>query len=160
MIIPLYKNLTDTQYKINNLRKIFAIFDVPESELVFYLKDEDNSETVAGNRYEIRKKYWEYTLPQLKNAFSENGLFGNVNPVTSNWIAGFVGIPGIHIDCVANFDESRVELYLGMASKEKNKELFGFLFARKDIGCDDSVVVNSDHIKRPIFFGIQSYDTR
>lgn len=123
---------TDTQYKINNLRKIFAIFDVPESELVFYLKDEDNSETVAGNRYEIRKKYWEYTLPQLKNAFSENGLFGNVNPVTSNWIAGFVGIPGIHIDCVANFDESRVELYLGMASKEKNKELFGFLFARKD----------------------------
>lgn len=123
---------TDTQYKINNLRKIFAIFDVPESELVFYLKDEDNSETVAGNRYEIRKKYWEYTLPQLKNAFGENGLFGNVNPVTSNWIAGFVGIPGIHIDCVANFDESRVELYLGMASKEKNKELFGFLFARKD----------------------------
>lgn len=123
---------TDTQYKINNLRKIFAIFDVPESELVFYLKDEDNSETVAGNRYEIRKKYWEYTLPQLKNAFSENGLFGNVNPVTSNWIAGFVGIPGIHIDCVANFDESRVELYLGMASKEKNKELFSFLFARKD----------------------------
>ena len=123
---------TDTQYKINNLRKIFAIFDVPDSELVFYLKDEDNSETVAGNRYEIRKKYWEYTLPQLKNAFSENGLFGNVNPVTSNWIAGFVGIPGIHIDCVANFDESRVELYLGMASKEKNKELFGFLFARKD----------------------------
>ena len=123
---------TDTQYKINNLRNIFAIFDVPESELVFYLKDEDNSETVAGNRYEIRKKYWEYTLPQLKNAFSENGLFGNVNPVTSNWIAGFVGIPGIHIDCVANFDESRVELYLGMASKEKNKELFGFLFARKD----------------------------
>lgn len=123
---------TDTQYKINNLRKIFAIFDVPESELVFYLKDEDNSETVAGNRYEIRKKYWEYTLLQLKNAFSENGLFENVNPVTSNWIAGFVGIPGIHIDCVANFDESRVELYLGMASKEKNKELFGFLFARKD----------------------------
>lgn len=123
---------TDTQYKINNLRKIFDIFDVPESELVFYLKDEDNSETVAGNRYEIRKKYWEYTLPQLKNAFSENGLFENVNPVTSNWIAGFVGIPGIHIDCVANFDESRVELYLGMASKEKNKELFGFLFARKD----------------------------
>lgn len=123
---------TDTQYKINNLRKIFAIFDVPESELVFYLKDEDNSETVAGNRYEIRKKYWEYTLPQLKNAFSENGLFGNANPVTSNWIAGFVGIPGIHIDCIANFDESRVELYLGMASKEKNKELFGFLFARKD----------------------------
>lgn len=31
---------------------------------------------------------------------------------------------------------------------------------QREIGCDDSVVVNSDHIKRPIFFGIQSYDTR
>ena len=37
-----------------------------------------------------------------------------------------------HIDCVANYDESRVEFYLGMASKEQNKALFDFLFARKD----------------------------
>lgn len=122
---------TDTQYKVNILRKIFALFDVPESELVFYLRDEENSEPVAGTRYEIRKKYWEYALPQIKDSFGENGPFSNVNPVTNNWIAGFVGVAGIHIDCVANFDESRVEFYLGMASKEQNKALFDFLYARK-----------------------------
>ena len=123
---------TDTQYKINILRKIFALFGVSESELVFYLRDEETSEPVAGTRHEIRKKYWEYALPQLKAAFGENGPFSNVNPVTNNWIAGFVGVSGIHIDCIANYDESRVEFYLGMASKEQNKALFDFLFARKD----------------------------
>lgn len=123
---------TDTQYKINILRKIFALFGVPENELVFYLRDEETSEPVSGTRHEIRKKYWEYALPQLKSAFGENGPFSNVNPVTNNWIAGFVGVSGIHIDCVANYDESRVEFYLGMASKEQNKALFDFLFARKD----------------------------
>lgn len=123
---------TDTQYKINILRKIFALFGVPENELVFYLRDEETSEPVSGTRHEIRKKYWEYALPQLKSAFGENGPFSNVNPVTNNWITGFVGVSGIHIDCVANYDESRVEFYLGMASKEQNKALYDFLFARKD----------------------------
>lgn len=123
---------TDTQYKINILRKIFALFGVPENELVFYLRDEETSEPVSGTRHEIRKKYWEYALPQLKSAFGENGPFSNVNPVTNNWIAGFVGVSGIHIDCVANYDESRVEFYLGMASKEQNKALYDFLFAWKD----------------------------
>lgn len=123
---------TDTQYKINNLRKIFALFDVPESELVFYLREEENSEAVVETRYEIRKRYWEYALPHIKMSFGENGPFSNVNPATSNWISGFVGVSGIHIDCVANFDEARVEIYLGMASKEQNKALFDFLLARKD----------------------------
>lgn len=122
---------TDTQYKINILRKIFALFGVSESELVFYLKDEENAEPVAGTRYEIRKKYWEYALPQIKAAFGEKGPFSNVNPVTNNWISGFVGIAGISICCVANYDESRVEFYLGTSSKEKNKALFDFLYARK-----------------------------
>lgn len=122
---------TDTQYKINILRKIFALYGVSESELVFYLRDEENAEPIAGTRHEIRKKYWEYALPHIKASFGENGPFSNVNPVTNNWIAGFVGVSGIHIDCVANYDESRVEFYLGMASKEQNKALFDFLFARK-----------------------------
>lgn len=129
---------TDTQYKINILRKIFALFEVPESELVLYLKDEENAGPVAGTRYEIRKKYWEYALPQIRAAFGEKGPFSNVNPVTSNWISGFVGIAGISICCVANYDESRVEFYLGTSSKEKNKALFDFLYARKS-GIEESM---------------------
>ena len=124
---------TDTQYKLNILRKIFALFGIAESELVFYLKDEENTEPTSGSRYEIRKKYWEYALPHIKASFGEKGPFHNVNPVTNNWIAGFIGIAGVHIGCIANYNESRVQLYLGMASKEQNKALFDFLYARKSI---------------------------
>lgn len=123
---------TDTQYKINNLRKLFALFDVPESELVFYLREEENADALAGTRYEIRKRYWEYALPHIRASFGEAGPFSNVNPATTNWIAGFVGVYGVQIDCVANFDEARAELYFGKETKEKNKALFDFLLARKE----------------------------
>lgn len=122
---------TDTQYKINVLRKLFAQFGIAESELIFYLKDDETAEPAVGTRHETRKKYWEYALPHIRAAFGESGPFSNVNPGINNWIAGFVGIPGIHIDCVANYDGARVEFYLGMASKEKNKELFDYLYDRR-----------------------------
>ena len=124
---------TDTQYKINVLRKLFALFGVEENTLVFYLRDEENNETVTSSRYEIRKKYWEYALPGIRAAFGNSGSFSNVNPVTNNYVSGFIGIPGISVNCVANFDEARVELYLGMVAKEQNKAVFDFLSARKEM---------------------------
>jgi len=123
---------TDTQYKISVLRKLLTLFGVEENTLVFYLRDEENAEAATSSRHEIRKKYWEYALPGIRAVFENNGPFSNVNPVTSNYIAGFIGIPGISINCVANFDEARVELYLGTASKDQNKRVFDFLLAQKE----------------------------
>lgn len=123
---------TDTQYKINVLRKLFALFGVEESELVFYLRDEESADAAAGSRHEIRKKYWEYALPAIKAAFGGNGPFSNVNPVANNYVSGFIGIPGVCINCVSNFDGARVELYLGMAEKGRNKAVFDYLFMRKE----------------------------
>lgn len=123
---------TDTQYKINALRKLFALFGVEESELVFYLRDEENAEAATGSRHEIRKRYWEYALPGIRAAFGNNGPFSNVNPVTNNYVSGFIGIPGVCINCVSNFDGARVEFYLGMPAKERNKAAFDYLFDRKE----------------------------
>ena len=78
---------TDTQYKINVLRKLFALFGVEENMLVFYLRDEENNEAVTSSRYEIRKKYWEYALPGIRVAFGNSGPFSNVNPVTNNYVS-------------------------------------------------------------------------
>lgn len=39
---------------------------------------------------------------------------------------------GNHTVWIQNTHEARVEIYLGMASKEKNKALFDFLLGRKD----------------------------
>ena len=123
---------TDTQYKINVLRKLFALFGVEESELVFYLRDEEGTDVATGSRHEIRKKYWEYALPAIKAAFGGNGPFSNINPVANNYVSGFIGIPGVCINCVSNFDGARVELYLGMAEKGQNKAVFDHLFMRKE----------------------------
>lgn len=123
---------TDTQYKINVLRKLFALFGVEESELVFYLRDEENAEAATGSRHEIRKRYWEYALPGIKAAFGNNGPFSNVNPAINNYVSGFIGIPGVCINCVSNFDGARVEFYLGMPEKERNKAAFDYLFVRKE----------------------------
>lgn len=123
---------TDTQYKINILRKLFALFGVEKSELVFYLRDEENAEAATGSRHEIRKRYWEYALPGIRAAFGNNGPFSNVNPVTNNYVSGFIGIPGVCINCVSNFDGVRVEFYLGMPAKERNKAAFDYLFDRKE----------------------------
>ena len=120
---------TDTQYKINILKKMFSLFDIDPTELVFYLRDDSTVEADESGRHAIRKKYWAFLLPSLREV---TGIFNNVNPSRMNWINGYPGYSGIHVSCVANFDSARVELYLEMPSKERNKELFDFLHSRKD----------------------------
>ena len=119
---------TGTQYKINLLRKVFSLFNIDPIELVFYLREDSNLETNYSRRHDLRREYWEYLLPQLRDA---TGIFNNVNPSTMNWINGYPGYGGIAIACVANLDSARVELYIDMTPKERNKELFDFLYARK-----------------------------
>lgn len=124
---------TGTQQKVNALRKFFKLFGVDPSELIFYLKDlEDaaSSEDVP-KRHEIRRKYWTYALPFIRDNFGEGGLFSHTNPVKDNWIPGFFGIGGCTIVCVANYNCARVEVYLGKSEKSKNKNAFEYLYKHK-----------------------------
>lgn len=122
----------DTQYKQSVLRKLFAIFGVEENELVFYLRDEVQESPVHGTRFEIRKRYWEYALPNMRAVFDGKGAYSNVNPSTSNWVNGFIGFAGIHIVSVANMDGARVELYIEKRTKEENKKIFDYLYNKKE----------------------------
>jgi len=124
-----------TQHKINTLRRYFVLFGEDPAELVFYLKGQDEEGTTENSpaRYELRKRYWKYALPFIKEKFASAGsdTFNNVNSSIENWIAGFFGVGGFNITCAANFDSARVQFYLGKTSKEKNKEAFDFLYAHK-----------------------------
>ncbi len=119
-----------TQYKLNTLRKFFALFSADPADLVFYLKDQDETKSAeeSPERYEIRKKYWAFALPYIQ----EGGIFRNVNPTSSNWISGFFGVSGFSVVCIANYDCARVQFYLGKSDREKNKAAFDFLYKHKE----------------------------
>lgn len=124
---------SSTQSKISVLNRVFELYDADPSDLVFYLRDENESvDKETGTRYELRRKYWAYALEKIKEAHEEGNSFANVNPSKSNWISGFFGISGFKINCVANFDFAMVELYLGKVKKEENKKAFDMLIRYKD----------------------------
>ncbi len=123
---------TNTQSKISVLCKIFKLYNAEPSDLIFILRNvSDEIEKESGTRYEIRRKYWTYALDIIKSAQGENGIFSNVNPSKDNWISGFFGISGFNISCIANYDQARVELYLGKPKKEDNKKIFDQLMQHK-----------------------------
>ncbi len=123
---------TNTQSKLSVLNRLFALYDIDPTDLVFYLRDEnEEKENEIGTRYELRRKYWTYALEFIHEAHGD-GSFSNVNPSKDNWISGFFGVQGCSICCVANWDCARVELYLGKNDAQKNKKLFDLLYAKKN----------------------------
>ena len=95
------------------------------------MRDESEDAALEGTRFEIRKKYWQFALPDIQAAHTDTGAFTNVTGSKSNWLSGFFGFGGCHIDCVANFDCARVEMYIGTNDKALNKKLFDTVVANK-----------------------------
>lgn len=122
---------TSTALKMSILRRMFTLFDVDPMDLVFYLKDEESDRAAEANRYEIRKKYWTYALPIIQKQHAHRGAFSNVSPGTSNTVSGFFGISGFNISCIANFDQARIDFYMGKSDTAKNKAAYDTLYAHK-----------------------------
>ena len=123
---------TSTQSKLSVLNRVFKLYDADPADLVFYLRDENESvEEEAGTRYELRRKYWSYALGYIKQAHGDGGPFSNVNPSKENWINGFFGISGFSLWCVANYGSARVELHFSKAKKEENKKAFDTVILHK-----------------------------
>ena len=124
---------TSTWQKISILRRLFALYKLDSSDLVFYLRDEDDTEydDQEAGRYEVRRKFWAYALNIIKEAHQESGAFSNCNPVKENWTNGYFGIQGFNLCCVANFDSARVEVYFGKADNEENKKAFDIVATHK-----------------------------
>ena len=124
---------TSTTSKLSVLNRVFKLYDADPSDLVFYLRDENESaEDEAGTRYELRRRYWTYALNLIKEAHGEGKSFSNVNPSKENWVNGFFGISGFNLSCIANYDSARVDLNMGKAKKEENKKAFDKLIAHRE----------------------------
>lgn len=124
---------TSTQTKLSVLNKVFKLYDADPSDLVFYLRDENESaEEEAGTRHEMLRKYWIYALDIIKETHGDGGPFANVNPSKQNWISACFGMSGFDVSCIANMDSARVDLYLGKGKKEENKKAFDMLMTHKE----------------------------
>lgn len=124
---------TSTQSKLSVLNRLFKLYDEEPTDLVFYLRDEnDENEDEVGTRFELRRRYWTYALPIIQKAHGSEGSFSNVNPSRDNWINGFFGIGGFYLCCVANFDSARSEVVFGRGNKQENKDAFDKLYIHKD----------------------------
>lgn len=123
---------TNTQSKLSVLNKIFKLYGVDSTDLVFYLRDEnEGAEDEVGTRYELRRKFWTFALQHIHAAHGD-GSFSNVNPSKENWISGFFGVSGFSLNCVANYDCARVELWMGKPEKDANKKAFDMLLGYKN----------------------------
>lgn len=123
---------TSTQSKLSVLNRLFKLYDENPADLVFFLRDENELTTdEPGSRHELRRRYWTYALPIIREAHGQDGSFTNVSPGRENWINGFFGISGFNICCVANYDAARVELVFQKSDKAENKKSFDALISHK-----------------------------
>lgn len=125
---------TSTSTKISILRKFFKAYGANEDDLVFYLRDENATDTDISVQEELRIKYWNYALPLLQKAHDDgsgHGCYTGCVATKSNWMGGSFGIGGFSIGCVANFNEAKVTLALSSSDKERNKKAYDYLFSKK-----------------------------
>ncbi len=123
---------TSTQYKVSLLHKFFALYKADPEDLVFYMKDDaEENPMLAGTRYEIRRKYWEYALPAIQNAHEDTGCFSGCVGSKENWISGYFGVAGCSVQCIANYDSVRIEFYFGRGDAAFNKNAYDYVYAHK-----------------------------
>lgn len=125
---------TSTWMKASILRRLFKLYNVDPTELVFYLRDEtDNADLVdVSEKQVLRRRYWTYALESIHANHAGNGSFSNVNPSVQSWISGYFGISGFSIACTTSTSFAGVEIYLGNTNKDRNKEAFDYLTGFKD----------------------------
>ena len=121
---------TATQYKINTLRKFFEQYNQDPTDLIFFLEDAKSSSDKAEDDHDItRRKYWATALDAIQQS---TGTFLNVTSTKNNLITGTTNRSGVTINCVANLDSVRVEIYIDLWDYEKTKEFYAKLEAHKN----------------------------
>jgi hypothetical protein len=118
-----------TQYKINLLQKFFALYGEDPENLVFLIREGAAANDDEAGRFSLRQNFLTQAIPAIRSA---TGTFNYVNPTTSNTIQGASGCAGVYYNCVANYDNAWVELYISSPAKAVNKAVFDALEKQRD----------------------------
>lgn len=95
------------------------------------VKDELKTTYTQDSRKGIRRRYWEYALPIIKEAHGQDGSFKNVTTSKEYWLNGAIGMNGFYVTCEARMDNAGVCLSLTNYDGDRNKSAFDFLASQK-----------------------------
>lgn len=125
-----------TPYQFNE--QLFINFEqiIPTKDAEDYMigmaekaQNDIQTQTKLQNRHIIRIDFWKYLLDKMN---SKSNLFNNISPSKDNWIGKGSGVRGIPYNFVVSGQYARVELYIDRGNKEENKQVFDYLFDKKD----------------------------
>lgn len=120
-----FKAGTNNQKKFNLLRIILALYNIEETDLVFYLrKPEPNVVTPESGVPKLRYDFWSFALPGI---IKQTGRFKNRNPLSCNVYNSETEIKGVWIGINANLNKCRVDLTIRTESREKTNDIFDYL---------------------------------
>ena len=117
---------SNTNEKVKRLKKLVELYNLDYEDYKLCIADEKES----ISRYNIRKQYWEYALNNYIK--KSNNRFENINATKDNWVTSSTGVAGYYITCIANQNETRVELYIDTGDAGKNKLAFENLLSKKE----------------------------
>ena len=119
----------NTNTKIRILSKLFELYDEDPDNLIFYFEDSDNFDRTPEN---IKEEYWNYAIPIIKEANSDNDSFKNNTRSKGSWIVGSIGIRRFYISCYYYMKSAKVSMTLNKPDKEVNKAAFDYLYKNKE----------------------------
>lgn len=120
-----FKAGTNNQEKLNLLRIILALYNIEETDLVFYLrKPEPRVVTPESGVPKLRYDFWSFALPGI---IKQTGRFKNRNPLSCNVYNSETEIKGVWIGINANLNKCRVDLTIRTESREKTNDIFDYL---------------------------------
>ena len=102
----------------------FSIVAEPSEQL----KDAGEIKEELAERHVKRLEFWKQLLEKSKN---RTDLFSNVSQTKDNWLSTGAGKTGLSYSYVVLMDLVRVEFYIDLGDKNKNKKIFDDLFKRK-----------------------------
>ena len=114
-----------------NVEQILPTKDTEDFAISIASKAQEEIEVqeTLKNRHLVRIKFWEHFLTKSN---SNNNLFSNNSPTKESWIGKGIGMSGANLNLVVSGSYCRSELYINKGEKELNKEIFDYLFERKD----------------------------
>lgn len=101
-----------------------------------FAEDLEAGMSASDIRHRLRRGYWTYALPLIKEAQGGAGHpYGNVNPTEGYSIDGFFGIAGIHLYCMVSMKKPlccKAGIWIDTGHADTNKALFDLLYAHKE----------------------------